>query len=1337
MGAVHSSDPTGDSVEKANKLDADPQKNLWSNGGNYLAIKSQPSYDALNQDLIDLNNLDGLTNGTSAPDVCINYNVIKARTSDAVKAYAGGAEWLYTGSCASQVMQNNSVHHWADDGAVDNANVTACTDGKNYGGNKNITVPSFTFYTNTVSKIATVTVMIALGSATGSQSDPSISSVYFDPKKPLYDVFQTGELNKLLTIVGGAVGSDMIDCNPGEDSIEIFTYTADQNVKCTQYNYGLGFDGKGEPGDNTNISFQVCTIPKQYKDSCGCDCKVVGDCVCSACIAIAAPDQNCQCMSNISLDKRTCVTSTVDKNEYPGAFGVVYRDSDMFFAVPIGDDNAVCENDTTGTKCIAFNGIVAPRSTPGASIFTEEPSPFVTGTDDSIGAGKVFGVLIQFSLTNIVTATDAESPENNGLTYLQRLLDCRCGSGSTPTGASCDDYSNANNWNLLLQMWTSLNRFSTGTETVYQNFALKYYGYTCVQLYFLSMYNYCGNISDAGTTRYSMFFEDLDWNLGASAFSNMFGIDVGPAVAIFDQSSTDMFTKARPQIATMDPDKHTIEIELTVPSILFNVLFCGDSDDDTCPADLSKQYGNMNKDAVSAFLLRLFPETEQVNQSQGTGFQPRTYFINDGTDYTDIVNGKITPPVSGSAKFDILSVPSSASQMTFFWFDDSLDNSGNVVLKQGSLDPSNPPKGTPILGVRFSVTMQLHFPTEPSPDPKTGTCGPNSQECMTLLFYLRYTQLHRTGLQVCNNMFIDNDAARLNFMASPDFVNWPAACEIVQRRTCDTRSDASLTYFGPFSELVNNLFLSSTSPTCSCIEGSNLPTIEQDKEMNAAAMCFNVTCNRPPVCLSNILSNRGDGSDCDKDDNKDAYDCSQHCKEYINVLEDYRDDMDFDMVDWSALSQLCNYDPRKLLTTPSVFYQYYVAAGLVAFSMPVLYGIVALICYARSRKEGGKPFGQSVAAEPTFWVPLLILFLFLAGGTAFVLFDFQPRQYCTTPLISKGFAYPSSKCMIVESKLYKLITSGEPKIEVPQDFCFAEPRSYCEHFDNTNPDSPDPGGDKQGCNLNATQLCPVEGADGLCVHEKGSPYLDRSIRIQGKVQKYNLVILVLCIAIAIFAVPIVALSCWFGLDGIVGNGGRITITVLLSLLALCASFTYMLVQYLQPAKYKKYEIGMGTCGALDNYPSTLIAMSTPPGLDIKDPPLKYVASSASSGGAPVYVTRETDKNIPSYIYLSGEADSFGMYSGPPPSSSSADPPTPTYVNDTKSAALTQFPDAQKASNTHTLLHESFILSVDNYDNPFIFCGRLDKESSCGASSSCPCAPPVPSAEEDAPVCKTV
>jgi len=525
-----------------------------------------------------------------------------------------------------------------------------------------------------------------------------------------------------------------------------------------------------------------------------------------------------------------------------------------------------------------------------------------------------------------------------------------------------------------------------------------------------------------------------------------------------------------------------------------------------------------------------------------------------------------------------------------------------------------------------------------------------------------------------------------------------------------------------------------------CIEGANLPLVEADKELNVAAMCFNSTCNRPPVCLSNVLNNKGDGGDCTKDVDGPSYDCTQHCQEYINVLEDYRDEMDFDTVDWDALSRLCNYDPRKLLTTPTTVLQYYVAAGLVAGAMPFLYGIVALICYVKSRKTGGTPFSRSVAVQTKFWVPVLLLFLFLAGFVAFVLLDFQPKQRCLRPVMTSGFAFPSSTCTITESKLVKLITGSNPNIAVPQDLCFAENRSYCEYFDNVPSGGTDPGGDTQTCAENSTQLCPVQGADGLCVTQAGSPYRNRSIRIQGKVRKYNLVILVLCVAIAVFAVPIVALSCWYGLENVVGRGGRIAITVLLSVLALCASFTYMLVQYLQPDKYREYGIGMGACGALDDYPTELIALSTPPGINLQHPPLTYTATSVGSSGAPVYSTIETDPNIPRYIYVPDKGSQFGMYSAPP-TPSGGNQPAPAYVNDGRSPSLVQFSDSGPPSSvaeiqgaeggkgdtdTHVLLHDHFIKGKDNYDNPYAFCGRLDKESSCGAGADCPCAPPVPS-----------
>jgi hypothetical protein len=1294
----------------------------WTSGSAYFVSKASTAYDKLNQDKVsDLNALDGLKSSSNLPGPCVNMLNFSNRTADSTNMYLQGPDWLFSNSCSAQVLKNSSSASWGKKASRNGTAVTDCTNSDHFAyGDQSVATVQFS--AADPSKVALVSVAISIAGALSTPAGPADAFVEFKANSGLNKLFFNMDLTKWRTVVGAAPEGAIEGGCTGDYSGSIITaYTSDK-ITCQPFDFAYGTGSTADMGasgtpDTDNVQFQICTMPDQTKN---CTCTYTGAPTSTNSCGLAGTQCNgcnfanlcaCQCCSRPVTGDCACVSTTVDPSKVGQLSGdpqlpLVYRNTNLYFAAATSKDPTkpvICEQDSSGSHCLMFNGVVHPQSDFSKSLFAYEPSPF---TDDLKTQGTVYMLPIRFSLFNVAAITDSVNPQFSGQTYLARLLNSQCAAGPTPAGSACPNSNDSHGFQFFQQMYSALARMLPATtETRYLNFRLQYYGYVAVQYYFLALFGYTGSLNTAASSRYSLFYDSDTWALSAAAVATA-APEAATALRFFQSDPGQLFSGARPVLGPLVGS--TVSVRLTVPSILFPLLF----------TDATR--ATMSVPALEMLLLRLFPTSDRQNAASSSGFVPTTYFVNDGTHSADaIVNKTLTP--TGS-KFKV--VGSDLKGAVYYWLD-GVGHDGAVLVKTGGAVPADADLPGPLLAVRFSCTLQLQFPTAPSTDPSDPACGPGvADPSMTLLFYLSYLQQQngQPMANVCNGMFADDAVARLGFAPTPAVVQWPQACEILKRQSCLSGSDRTLQFEGNEAELVNELFLSTTSPICQCLEGSNLPPQEKTRQLNAASMCFNRQCKQPPFRLDDVLNNAGDGSDCHPAKPVEPgtpYDCSQHCDEYLNVLRNNRARIDLETVDLSALSTECNFNVRELLHQPPARAQFLAALGLAAGAAPLAYGAVAAVCAGNAARGLGPAFGQSVAADKKFWVPCLVVALLMGGLVAFALTGLKGQQHCVQPHVRGGYTFPGSSCRVKGGWFWSLFGS-DFSVELPQVFCGGVPQSYCEHYDEGEDD-------QQSCSEGSSQLCQQPGAAGLCVNTLGQPDKDRAIRIEGMAPSWSVPVLMLCTALACCSVPAGVLACWYGTPGIKNSAGRVALAVFVGVALLCASYVYMLVQYLWPAGFIGYQIGAAACGALADYPDALLSMQLPDEIHLPKGAkrLLYRRTGALQQDVPIYETTVKDPTVPLYIYDSGGSSGFAMTNTPPDPTNKAKVVV-LYGNNVQSPALF-LPDSSSpgSAGNQTILYAAFGKPRGD-PNAVQFCGTLGLQSSCGyVDSDCPCAGGTP------------
>ena len=1251
----------------------------WTSGGCYLSNKSKLAYGihATDDAAVSL-----LSQPTSPPDVTIGNivpNVFRSK-SDYESAYAAGPEWLYTNTCAKEVIDNTGTDHaW---GTVEATNrTTACTDSTLFPAvSQGALVADVVFEFLDPACACTVSYFITATSFPSTTPDVTYSDSYV-PLSPV----QNGKF------IVGSFGSNPIQPKNGLMSY----YTKDKLVGCVDMPFMVGSD-KQSVQPTAGVSMKLCHINGQRTACVTTPCTLAN----SECAAYWY-GATCEQVNYTVAD--TMPTTNVSEQ------ALVFRQTDTFFTALTGTDNKLCEQDTTRTACAVLNGVVRPLANQAESLYTHEPNNFrdhtrCNGHWHSCYVGAVYAVPVVYSLLN----PSPVAPVDQNVTYLAKLLDCR---GVLTADACCSTAAESDGWAYLTSMISDLcNALPVNQDTHYDNFVQAYFGYAAVQLYFLS--NVCGytaNISTRGRSRYGFFLDAGAWSESARQFAQLqttCGNITNMISDVFSVDASRMLADSRPVLEKYDGVAKTIRVTLTVPAVLLSTIM----NITTAAFDPIK---------VSNLLLQMFPLTV-VGPG---GAQPTAVFDAasnlDGTAASTAVAKGLT--MSGQSSFIVSAVDKPAEAVAFF-----LATTG--IPSACTFEPSDKNvAATPLLAVRFGCTVAVG----------------SSEKPVTLMFYLAYLSANASSPVpgMSEKCFIDTALTAQSFAPLPFVMDWSAACAALANTTCARDGVRALQYVGNDAEWVNSLFLGPAAPACKCLEGSNLPPLEQQQsgQMNEAAMCFNLACRDPSVNLDSILTNANvivDGKcpDCSGSGtpapgcSAQPYDCKPLCDEYRRVLQNNNtttQSMELTDVDWDTLQTTCGLDVLSMFPQQqSTRLQYFAGIGLFAAAMPVLYAVAALCQWRR-----GKPFKQTLAGRPAFiWVCIAVWVVTIAA-VVFLLTDFRGKQVCVgggarLPTVADAFAYPVSSCQ-VQSKLLALLGAGRA-LTVPQELCSGTPQSYCEYF----PDPINPTNDlmdKPSCASTSTQACQQHGDDGLCIAEAGRPYLGRPLKISSVAQDWSLSTLVLCIGLAAASVPAVTVASWHGLHDTISKGACIAVTILIAVFVLCACFVYMLVKYFN--KVTAYAIGYGRCASLNGYPDTLVSMSP-----LTGGALVYVVSDGPAfNGAPVYVANNSSgddgyarsaRSAPLVGHFS--ASSYGAYcyagtngmfvlTDTPPYGST--PVVVVYQNNTSTPALMDKP----AKGASPMLHSGF--QQPNGGALLTFCGKIGRDSSCGnVYATCPCAP---------------
>jgi hypothetical protein len=1328
----------------------------WTSGGDYYTAKAGLALGGIDSSSSDVNSIKGL-NSIYMSACCevepLNGGVCLGSTNACTRAAAtnrvsrfAAPTAPFTNACGTQLLNNTLADSWAASTAMDAPKIKACTDGKHFdlgldADDTSLLVTGVAFYSASADRIATANVVVTLGDKVADQPaipDSEVSVPVPSGSHLLAALKNLDVVGRVGPTAAGVAGSG------------ITRILSDRKVSCASYGYavqGLSVTNGAGNGSDT-IHFNRCRLPKQTltcpcgdtpptcddSDRCGwCTNSQKNNCRC--CFLNAAA---CTCKPNGCTNG-----SSVDSSLSRGA--LVHRRTDITFAVPVanGDDfpkkdtGAICEWDGSGQSCLLLNGVVdaLPKGRQAQSLYAKEPSPFsVAGS-----VGSTYLMPVRFSLFN---RASHDAGDFSDWSYLARLLNCQCAGAAVSTATCCVDYTQSNGFQFFRALYgTMQQRVPVPRELQYKQLVTVYYGYVAVQYYFLALFGYTSHLSPLGVSRYSLFYDDAEWGFTAEAFQVANVTDNQQFFSFMDDG---LFQDARPVLAPFDPGTDTITVQLTVPSILFPLLFGTDA-----------TFSKVDLQGVEWLMARLFPESELISASSSGGVQPKSYFDAAGSaSAQSITNPSRAPRNPLTTPF----VCSSAALRDFYWFSYTPPAAsrfaGDLGAKSGAYDSKNPPAGTPLLAVRVSCVMKLLFPVPaeaaaprlstplstrlsaplpapfpapfrsllhpevkepPSPKPAPSgarVCSPApSAASLTLLFYLSYLQQNGgAGIPaLCNGMFSDAVAQKASVNALPAAVDWPQACDLLKQKSCDPNSAAALLYEGLGAINVNSLFLTPDSGPCQCLGGSNLPPGTPGAQMNAGAMCFNSHCARP-FCLSNVLSNAGQAS-CGTGVNNAQYDCSQHCKAYIDTVHQHLADVDFDSINLTALDEKCDFDMDELLAPLPPKPLFLAAVVLGGVAVPFLYGVVALVCAAMAAGGAGPAFAKSTAADSRFWGPCIAMALLLAGAAAFVGTQMRGTQACRAPKFTPGnYSEPSSECL-VGGGVWSWIYGPAYLVSLPQSFCIDEERSYCQWWlDNNNTN--------RSCANGSPLQCQQKARRGVCAASTTKPYSGRPLAVRQTTQRWSPLNLLLCVAMTLAAVPAAVAGCWLGSARIPSVGGRVALTLTVGLLTLAGCFALMFLQLLFPAKFTNREVMVGPCGALAGYPDLLASVGKLP--DNIVPPagtkkVQYTKTSRLFNTAPVYQATVPVVNFPTYCYVDTVRGVFILTDDAP---SAKVPPVVAFVTDQTSPVLAVAKDYMTAQ---TPLRAGFV--TGDRSASLTFCGRLGTVSTCGDDAgNCPCAP---------------
>ena len=1235
----------------------------WQSGAKYFEEKAGIVYNAIptNMDIGDIH----LPNPTeiNSQDAAISSSYLCGRTPAALHpGFFRGNSWIYKTQCSKTVENGNKPEAWAAPPTIP----PVCTDSEP--SSQRDTVTNIV-YVNDVLRVATMNVAVTLMSVTGTEKPNAAEIPLRGDLRSNYSDFQW---------VGTGVNHVVGGCSNEDNESSIKAWTQDKQVSCETYDFGVG---RGSAVEDTNaaVEFHRCKLPKSYKEANNnCDgCFIpAGDCQCSAAGIMA------MCPISYHLSDY-CMKNTVDKDH--NLQGLVLRRHDTYFTVPVDKHrNTVCEVDDGMQNCTFFNGAIRSlnnlKRKASLSVFSEEPNPFVESGKNN--DRNIYSVPVELSLFAAAVPPGRTGDLNAGKSYLVRLLECSC----ETVGTCCSMYSQRPGWQFLEGFYNRLTRVVPDLEKehAYKRFAALYFGYAAAQVFFLGIYQYTGIVSQNYPGDYNLFLTESQWieTLCRPFYKLEFtgiGMNDGLTKMFIGEEGTSLFTDSLPYVGPLDDDDK-VPVEITVPAALFNIVFDGESP---------------NADAVKMLLLRLFPVT--VPDTGGHGFQPTSYFRSPDDSAKQIKEGRTEPAAS---PFEVVDV----GAPNFFKL--GYDNGTLSAIPHSAQQDST----SLVVAATLKCKVKLRFPD---------SNGEVSAPSMTILFYLFYL-LRNSQIamkQLDHRMFADTKVKE-KFEPAPVNVKWEQACVIQKHKMCQTGShdgleSQPLRYMGTGSYLVNRLFMTPASPTCSCLNGSNLPIHYTNKSLQPYAMCFNSRCNGAPVCLSNILNNLGNRENCDETAANEPYDCSQHCDEYVKVLLNNRTEItDLGSVDFGELERKCGFKALDLVKPLDLGPFFLSGCILAALGIPLLYAVVAGICAAKARGSGGTPFVKSVAANPAFYGSCIAVAVVLAAAAGLVATQLRGEQVCRSTLhTTDGYTIPSSTCRAT-GPLWDLILGKGKGLDLPQDFC-RDPQSYCEWWKQS--------GSFQTCKIGSGTGCQTEAANGMCSVSKSSPLENRPIRTQRTKIRWTATGVLFSVGLSIAAAP--AITALFMLL-CPEFPGKIGVAVVVALLVVAACFTLMYLQYLVPNDDGEWKFLVGPCNALTEYPTRLVTTAQPGGVS----QAAYELNGQMFNSAPVYelktsanaaATFAAEANPPKFMFVTGVADGYVMADEIPDAQNPDDDKPILYTNDTGSPGLyTPLNDESQ----EVPIFADFVAYSPTATGRYTFCGQLHAESTCGSGPECPCAP---------------
>ena len=962
----------------------------------------------------------------------------------------------------------------------------------------------------------------------------------------------------------------------------------------------------------------------------------------------------------------------------------VFRPFAQYFEVALGADNALCERsgDDDLRSCLVFNGRVRALDTNGGSLFTFEPNAFKDPRLFESG-GPVLGVPVEFSL---LFSADGSDPSTGS--YLAQF--CSAADPSSATGATAVTYGTQRGFLALGAFWTRLNTMvlpttdttaavagttsasgsASAADENYAKFCRAYFVYAVTNRFLLSLYQLAPLASGSGITSgpLALFQTSQQWTrytagVWASVATTYSASEFLPGLA-----SSELFTGAQPLVGAVDSDGN-ISVTLTVPSLLLSW-------------------------SPAALLLAAFPFTPSTFNLP-VHFDPATAFQlilgNIGT--TGSVTAATTATSATNNPFSVIGPVS----VQYYTVDYNTTMSTGYVVPAANTD-TNDSLDTAIVAAKMSFTVKA---------------APGS---MTLLFYLYYVHSHGTGTfsaEAAAELLATGEPA---VVPVPTFLDWSVACSLASSTQCLASG-----YTGVGASVVNALFLNSQAAVCQCVRPANsIAGLTSEATLNPSAMCFNSFCRstaQTTVDRNSLIAGALAGTSCAARATAPSLTteasltppatetatatamCKSLCPEYLSVLDNAS--VDAGVIDAVALRDECGVDLTSSATATVATAPAAAACCAMLFACVPIFFLASLMASAAlaakstNTTTSASHASSASAAVPTlpplrpaFYVPALVVFVLCCAAAVYAWVDLRGTATCAggAVLLNDGYDFPASACMSngFASKAAAVVGLTVPLFKLPASFCQA-PISYCQCNNSAT----------YGQNIScATSSCGCSGAaccstNGICTAEATAtePYAGRAIKLYEHDTRFDPLMGAVCCAAALCVVPACVAAMWLGTPAFALKPAA---AVAIAFIILCLCAVPLAVQALDSSRYRRYDVGVGTCVRLTEYPAA-IALTD-------QSSITYTMQLDTGSSVPYYTLDSATSTAPATLSYSSTASAF---------TSSAAPVTGTvYVNDTSSSVVFAGVPATQTAPTLPPLYAMFRSS----DGTFAF-------SVCGTSAT--------------------